>query len=689
MASTTTRHPALPPARRGRAEERLEEPGAGRAPVEPYRATPKLTRRVALLSALVVIGFAALLLRLWALQVLAGTHYAARAQANQLRTVRVAAPRGPIVDRNGNVLVTNEPVTSVDLWPSNLPKSYARRVAEIRAVARITRTPVRQVTNMILERRRAGDMLDPIVVRRETPAPMLTYLQERAGDFPGLTLARSYVRRYPHGSLATQLLGYVAQISRPQLQTLGKGGYEPGDAVGQSGVEARFDRYLFGVPGAARLRVDSLGRPLGARTLTTQPQSGQTVRLTLDTGLQLAAQNALQDGIQLAHDNGRWAADGGAIVAMNPRDGSILALASSPSYDPSVFSGHVTQRELATQGLTRGTGLDRNYPSLDRTVDATYPPGSTFKPLTAIAALQEHLIKPYAFYPCTGTYKAPEDRSHHVWHNWDPNVYEGMDLPTALAESCDTYFYALGNKFFLLPTKRGQPIQRWARAFGFGQASSTDLGDEVPGTLPTIAYKHQRFTRASDSCCWRVDRLWKPGDSIQLAIGQGDLLVTPLQMTRFYAAIANGGKLVTPHVLQDVENPNHTIVPTSAPAAPRPVASLDPSNLKPVQQGLFEATHDPFGTSYGVFGSFPYPIAGKTGTAQKIVTLPGYTGEQDQAWWCGYGPANDPKTPPELVVCAVIENGGHGGTAAAPAAEQVFAKFFHVQSTQTGYIHSD
>jgi penicillin-binding protein 2 len=686
LASTTTRRPALPRARGARAEE----PEAEQTTVEPYRLTPKLARRVALLSGLIVIGFAALLGRLWALQVLAGTQYAARAQANQLRTVRVPAPRGLIVDRNQNVLVTNKPVTSVELWPSGLPKVYARRVAELRELAHVTRVNVRQVTRLIVERRRAGDMLDPVVVRPEAPTPMLTYLQERAGQFPGLTLTRSYIRRYPHGEFAPQLLGYVGQVSQPELQTLGRAGYAPGDEIGQTGIEATYNKYLFGVPGAARVRVDSLGRPRSARTLTTQPQSGQTVRLTIDTGLQLAAQDALKYGIQLARNDGQWAADGGAIVAMSPQDGSILALASSPTYDPSVYTGRRTQRELATQGLTPRTALARNYPSLDRALDATYPPGSTFKPLTAIAALQEHLIKPYAFYPCTGKYVAPEDRSHHVWHNWDPFVDQGMDLPTALAQSCDTYFYRAGNTFYGLPPDRGQPLQKWARAFGFGRASSMDAGPDVGGLVPTIGWKHRMFTRRSDPSNWQIDRLWKPGDSIQLAIGQGDLLVTPLQMARFYAAIANGGKLVTPHVLMDVENPNGTIVPTAAPAAPRPVPGLDPAYLKVVQQGLFQATHDAFGTSYGVFGNFPVQIAGKTGTAQKIVQLPGYTGEQDQSWWCGYGPANEPKVPPTLVVCALIENGGHGGTAAAPAAERVFSKFFQVPSTQTGFpIHSD
>jgi penicillin-binding protein 2 len=566
-----------------------------------------------------------------------------------------------------------------------MPKDYGSRAAEVRRIADIAHVSVRHVTKLILERMRRGDLLDPIVIRAEASGPLQAYLEERAAAFPGLTLARSYVRSYPYGSLAAQLLGYDGQISQEELKTLGKQGYEPGDEIGQTGIESALDMYLRGVPGLARVRVDSLGRPRSRRVLTTAPRPGQTVRLTIDAGLQRAAQDALQYGIQLARNTGQWAADGGAIVALNPQDGSILALASSPTYDPSVFSGRVTQRRLAAQGLTPKTALARNYPALDRALDGTYPPGSTFKPLTAIAALEEHLIKPYAFYPCTGTYVAPEDRSHHVFHNWDRFVDQGMDLPTAIAQSCDTYFYRAANKFFLLPKDRGQPIQMWARRFGFGRTSGSDLEPQAPGLVPTIGYKERRFTRRTDPTNWRVDRIWKPGDSLNLAIGQGDLTVTPLQMARLYAAIANGGKLVTPHVLLDVENPNRTIVPTPAPPAPRPIPGLDPKDLGVVQQGLFEGTHDPFGTSYGVFGDFPVPIAGKTGTAQKVVHLPGYTGERDQSWWCGYGPATDAK----IVVCAVIENGGEGGTAAAPAAERVFAKFFNVPVPPTGFIHSD
>ncbi len=686
MASTTTRPPAPLPSR----PSPSENADAEQTSVESYRLTPKLARRVALLSGLVVIGFAALFMRLWALQVLAGSHYAAQAEANQIRTVRVQAPRGPVLDSHGNVLVTNKPVTSVELLPAGMPKSYARRVAEVRAIAHVARVSIRRVTNLILQRERAGDLLDPVVVRTEATGSMLTYLEERAAAFPGLTLGRSYVRRYPHGSLAAQLLGSDGQITKSELQTLGKQGYQPGDVIGQSGVEYAFNAYLRGTPGLARMRVDSLGRPRSPRLLATVPQQGQSVQLTLDTGLQVAAQNALQYGIQTARINGQWAADGGAIVALNPQDGSILALASSPTYDPSVYSRPLTTKALNAEGLgSAQSALNMNYPTLDRALDATYPPGSAFKPLTAIAGLEEHLIKPYAFYPCTGTYTAPEDSSHHVFHNWDPNVNEGMDLPTALAQSCDTYFYPIGNNFYLLPPDRGQPLQRWARKFGFGGSTGIDVGPESTGLVPTIGWRHRMFTRHSDPTNWRIDRLWKPGDSITLAIGQGDLLVTPIQMARLYAAIANGGKLVTPHVLMDVQNANGQIVPTAAPSAPRPIPGLNPAYLKPVQQGLLQGTQNPLGTSYGVFGNFPYPIAGKTGTAQKVVhppgTPPNFTHDESQSWWCGYGPANDAK----LVVCAVIENGGEGGAAAAPAAERVFAKFFHIQPTQVGYIHSD
>ena len=654
MASTTTERPA----------RRQRQPVDDERVVQPYRVTPKLTVRVAILG-LVVLGiFAALFLRLWALQVLSGTKYADQAQSQSFRAVRLPAPRGVILASDGTPLVTNTAATAIQLWPADLPKTYAQRYAELRRLAHVARVPLYEISRGI--KKLNGDLLTPVTVRDAASDPMVGYLYEHADEFPGVTMGKAYIRHYPYQSLAAQVLGYVGSITQQQLKALGKG-YDLNDELGQSGVESSYDKYLRGASGEARVKVDALRRPLTGVQTAQLPKPGNTVRLTIDLKLQEAAEKALAYGIRLANDNGQWAARGGAIVALDPNDGSILAMASSPTYKPSVFAEHTTTRALAAQGLTPKTAAHDNYPSLNRATEATYPPGSVFKPVTALAAMQEHLVLPYAYLPCTGTYQSPNDRAHHTFHNWDPFVDQQMDLPTALAYSCDTYFYQLGDRFYSLPKRRGQPLQRWARILGFGAPTGTDVGPEAAGRVPTIGWRQQYFKTA-------IDRLWKPGDSINLSIGQGDLLVTPLQLARFYSLIANGGKLVTPHVLKDVENPSGLPVPV--PAAPIPHdAGIDPGALDVVRQGLLEATHLPNGTSYPIFGNFPVSIAGKTGTAEKFVTLPGYQGIQNQSLWCGYGPTDDAK----LVVCVVIENGGHGGTAAAPAAAEVFSSYFHVK----------
>jgi penicillin-binding protein 2 len=276
-----------------------------------------------------------------------------------------------------------------------------------------------------------------------------------------------------------------------------------------------------------------------------------------------------------------------------------------------------------------------------------------------------------------------------TFKNWDPFVNQPMNVSTALGRSCDTFFYQLGYEFYKLPPERGHPLQDWARRFGFGKRTGIDLPGEVGGLLPTPEWLRATYTKKTDPGHWQVDRIWKPGYSIQLAIGQKDLLVTPLQMARFYALIANGGSVVKPHVVQDVEQPSDrgtqgTVLHSFAPPPPSRI-DIDPNYLAAVRDGLYQGTHDPLGTSSGVFANFPYPVAGKTGTAEKMVHLPNYSAMMSQSWWCGYAPADRP----ELVVCAVIENGGHGGTAAAPAALRVFEQYFHVRATSTQAARGD
>ena len=650
---------------------------------EPYRFTPQLALRLGILGAVALVAFGILFFRLWALQVLSGPQYLKAALNNQVRLSPIAAQRGEIFDNSGHPLVATTPGTAVWLWPANLPKNGHVRLLELRRLSKVVHVPLRQI--LVSIKRRGSDVVTPVTVREsvERDAPIL-YLKEHVDDFPGVKVVNTFVRSYPYGPLAAQLVGYVSEISPEQLKHLRRKGYQGGEKIGQAGLESTYDSYLRGRAGVQEQRVDSLGLPHGETLVKRMPAPGESIKLTLDVNLQRAAERAILYGINQAHLQGSWAADAGAIVALRPSDGSILAMASYPTYDPRVYTGLVTTKRLAAQGLLPSTAEPHNYPSLNRAIDGVYPAGSTFKPVTALAALQTHIISPSTVLDCTGSFSV----AGHTFHNVDPFISEAMTLPTALGASCDTWFYRVGYSFYQQPPSAGHPLQAWAAKFGFGRRSGVDVGPESAGLLPTPEWRDRTFTAKTDPN-WQVDRLWKPGDSIQLAIGQKDLLVTPLQMARFYSLLANGGKLVRPHLVEDVEEGGGgrspaRVVHRFTPPAPQPVG-LDPSYLAAVQDGLYQATHASYGTSVNVFGNFPYTIVGKTGTAQKIVNLPryGYVGEQDQSWWCGYGPYNSSE-PPQLVVCALIENGGFGADAAAPAALKVFEQFFGTNKGTTG-----
>jgi len=650
---------------------------------EPYRFTPQLALRLGILGAVALIAFGILFFRLWALQVLSGPQYLRAALDNQVRTVRVEGQRGEIFDRNGKPLVGNVPGTAVQVWPANLPKTWPARLAELRQLSHVLRVPLRQL--LVDIKRRGNDPITPVTVRESVnrDAPIL-YLAEHRTQFPGVEIADTYLRSYTYGTAAAPLLGYVSEVSPQQLKRLGRFGYQAGDTIGQGGLESVYDRYLRGQDGLKQLTVDSLGHPRSNFVWTRLPKPGQSIRLTLDLKLQRAAEDAIRYGIGLAYAHQQYQADGGAIVALDPRDGSILAMASDPTYDPRVYTGRVTAKRLAAAGLTGATAKEMNYPGLNRAIDGVYPAGSTWKPVTALAALETHTISSSTELPCTPDFSVPNQFGGppQVFKNVDPGINAMMNLPTALEVSCDTWFYRVGYDFYNAPPSAGHPLQDWAAKFGFGRHTGVDVGPESSGLLPTPEWRRRTFTRKTDPTNWQIDREWKPGDSVQLAIGQKDLLVTPLQMARFYALLANGGKLVKPHLVQDVVEAGGGKSPPRVthrfiPPAPQSVG-LDPSYLAVVQDGLYQATHGPNGTSQSVFGNFDPTIAGKTGTAQKNPN----TDQLDQSWWCGYGPANSTE-PPKLVVCAIIENGGFGADAAAPAALKVFQQFFKSSETTT------
>jgi penicillin-binding protein 2 len=644
----------------------------------PYRLTPGLAFRVGILGIVALAVFAVLFFRLWSLQVLSGDTYLAAAQGNQLRTIRIEAPRGTILDRRGRVIVDNIAGTAVKLWVGDLPANG--RYDVIKRLAAVLNVPTARLAKEVDTR--IADPLNPITVKTAVGEDQVAYLYEHQSEFPGVQIQQTYLRHYPYQSLGAQMLGYVGEVSQGELDRRPKL-YRPGDKVGKAGVEAKLDEYLRGEAGQAQIRVDSLGRPQGPLEPRREARPGNAVRLTIDIGLQRAAERALRYGIQTARANESYYANGGALVALDPRDGAVLAMASTPTYKPSVYVGRVDPKKIQPL-LDAEAAKEANYPGINRVTSGEYPPGSTWKPVTALAAMQEHMLEPYQSLQCTPT--ATYGLDEQEFRNWDPYVNHAMMLPEALARSCDTYFYQVGYQFYLEGDGGRTRMQQWARRFGFGAPAGIDVGSEEAGLLPTPAWRKQTFK--SD---W--DRAWNPGDSIQLAIGQKDVSVTPLQMARFYAMIANGGNLVTPYVVSQVETaaPNGqapVVLRRWAPDPPEPVG-VDPAALQVIRDGLYQATHFSFGTSSGVFSSFPVPVAGKTGTAEKVVPIPGYPPGhlEDQSWWCGFGPAQTEVA--RIVVCAVIENGGHGSTAAAPAALRVFEKFFGVKGGYQTLVETD
>ena len=648
----------------------------------PHRLTPGLAVRVGILGAIAIAVFGVLFFRLWSLQVLSGDRYLNAAQSNQLRTIRVEAARGPILDRNGKVIVGNVPGTAVKLWVGDMPKQG--RYDMIKRLAAVLDVKSDRLAKEVDERK--GDPLTPVTVKTAVRTDQVDYLLEHQSEFPGVQIQGTSLRNYRYQSLGAQILGYVGEISADELKDRErqKLGYRGGDKIGKSGVESAFDEYLRGTPGLAQIRVDSLGRPQSGVELRRDARPGYAVRLTIDIDLQRAAERALREGIALAKASKSYNADGGAVVALDPRDGAVLAMASYPTYKPSVYVGRVDPQKIAP--LVNDTAAKAaNFPGLNRVTQVAYPPGSTWKPVTALAAMQEHLLSPYQSIQCTPTAEYGLDKQ--VFKNWDPYVNRPMNLPEALATSCDTYFYEVGNRFYTQGRSGWSRLQEWAVRFGFGAPTGLDIGNEAPSSqtiVPTPEWRKRAFT--SD---W--DRAWNPGDSIQLAIGQKDVTVTPLQMARLYAMIANGGELVTPYVVSGVEQPGangqDSVVLKQFPPDPPRDAGVDPAALLAVQDGLYAATHSKDGTSSGVFGTYPIPISGKTGTAEKVVNIPGYPAGhlEDQSWWCGYGPSDDAR----LVVCALIENGGHGSTAAAPTALRVFEKYFKVKAGQQVLVSTD
>jgi penicillin-binding protein 2 len=613
----------------------------------PYFRSPGFYVRVGGLAIVVAAGLSLLLLRAWSIQVLHGKQYAHRVHKQTFRTVNLLGARGAIVDARRRLIAgtTGHVVIDADaasLGSRNEHGVWSPSPAGVRALRRLGRVTGRRWG--ILAARIRSDVLQrpfaPAVVVAHPTAALAAYLQERPGLFPGFKVEGEASRSYPQGAFGSEFLGLLSQISKPELKSHAYKSAKPGEVVGQSGVEAAYDHILNRGFVQAKIPVDSLGRIAGALRVPPQKQP-PTLQLSIDLRLQRAAQSALLYGMEQSRLNGH-SPTGASAVAIDPWTGAIKAIVSYPTFDqkraaekPNYYA-QLSKEKHAT-------------PLLNRAIGGAYPTGSTFKPIIAEAALSAGIITPGTPLSCTGAFALGDT----IFHNVDPGVNASMTLPTALEVSCDTWFYRLGDLVYQHdPRAQGTLIQNWARKLGLGHAPPGDLTGATSGYLPGPGRVFER----------RFGFPWTEGQTINLAIGQGALQVSPLQLAVAYSALVNGGKVVRPHVGQAVitDGVAHKL-------HFKPVRQL---KLSPytwaIRQGLYQAANSAGGTSASVFAGFPYKVAGKTGTAEP---------DPVSSWYASWAPYNSPK----LVVVANVEHGGFGVQAAAPIAKKIYAAYFHLK----------
>jgi penicillin-binding protein 2 len=613
--------------------------------------------RVGIVGLATLVLFGLLALRLWSLQVVRGPHFALAAQQQTFRLIDLPAPRGQIVDASGRVLAGTSGGLAVSVdsavlgqidrhgrwWPTHQGRALLRRLSDLSGAS----------VALFIQRIRHSEFKSPYssaVVLPHIKRDLGFFLDEHARQFPGIRVVSLPERSYPSGSLGSEFLGLLGEINPSQLAGRAHPGLRAGAIVGQSGAEATYDRLLNGGLEKARVVVDARGRPIGPAHVVRVPRPASGLQLTIDLRLQRAAEKAVQDGIALAHANGHYDAHAGSAVAMNPRNGSVYAIASYPRFD---------QARAATSPEYLRALLNPNDPRhllVNRATQGAYPTGSTFKPIVAEAGLASGLIGPYSTLPCTSTYTV----GNHVFRNVESGVNASLTLPEALSISCDTWFYRLGSMLYGEQLKGRLFMQNWARRLGIGHPTGFDVPGEAPGLLPTPAWLKRTAKYA-----WQ--RIWYEGYSVNLAVGQGQLAVTPLQLAVAYSTLANGGTVVRPHVGRAVLDSNGRIVRMLRFPARRHVRLYD---IGAIRDGLFAGAHS--GTSGSVFGSFPVPVAGKTGTAEAP---PG----SDHSWYASWAPAYNPK----LVVVVMIEHGGFGAEAAAPAAKEIYSAYFKVKAPKS------
>lgn len=627
--------------------------------------------RLGVIGVIIMVLFSTLFARLWFLQIATSESYAAETRANRIRVITEPAVRGSILDRNGKVIVGNKLVNSVQVRRGLTDEE--RKVMVPRLAIALGKSE-RFVNNRLDSVRYSP--YQPVPIANSVPYEKLVFLKERPELFPKVDVVRRGIRVYPDGPVAPHLLGYVGAINA-QEQKLHQGeGYGPEDVIGKDGVEAMFETQLRGSTRVRKLEVDSRGRLI--REISDKPAvAGNDVQLTIDVDVQRITQESLEQGMKSAGGLRNtsqkskfetFKATGGAAVVLDARDGSVIALASAPSFDVTKFTDGIPAEEFKLL-----TDPESNYPLLDRVVQGQYAPASTWKLFTSIAALRVGTTTPDEVIYDQGFVKYGAEGSEQEFKNAGKQRHGNVTLPTALAVSSDVYYYIQGFRMWKYFNERsekpgnrakGYAIQRVAREFGFGQPTGIGLANELKGRIPDQAFK--RAANKNNPDPFAVD--WLPGDSAALAVGQGDLLVTPLQEAVAYAAFANGGTIYTPRLAKQILTPGGASILRELPVQRRGQVKIPPEIREPIMAGLIGATSPGgIGTAGPAFSGYEGPqVAGKTGTAEVF-------GKQDTSVFAAIvNPNPTPDTDErQYVVVVFVEQGGNGGSVAAPITRRI------------------
>ena len=581
-------------------------------------------------NVVIIVVFSLIFSRLWYLQIIKGDYFKNLSENNRIRIQEIPAPRGILYDREGIPLVDSFPSFDVSLFRQDVPDLRALLPVLSRALS--TDSDKLQAK---LDAARGTSPFQPLKLKTDITRQELAMLETRRLDLPGIMVDAVIRRNYPYGNLAAHLFGYLGEINQEELEREEYLNHKIGYLVGKYGIEQKFEIDLMGENGGRQIEVNALGRKV--RILENlEPNPGNNLFLTLDLELQKAAEEGM-------------AGKSGAVVAMDPQSGDILALASKPDFDPNFFARGISPENW--KSLT----ANPDNPLQNRATQGQYPPGSVFKIVIVTAGLEEKAITPETTFHCSGALQF----GNREYHCWKKEGHGRIALRQAIVESCDVYFYQLGLRLGV------DRIAKYATALGLGRTTGFPLGQEKSGLIPTSAWKVKRFGIP-----------WQAGETLSTAIGQGYNLTTPLQIAATVSAMANGGKYYQPRIVRSIQAPHGEMIKEFPPSVSRQIP-ISPETLEFMREALWGVVNSAGGTG-GRARIVGFDVAGKTGTAQVVQRREGRNDtlspeQQDHAWFACFAPASNP----EITVVVLVEHGGHGGATAAPVARKVLESYYN------------